>query len=270
MALLKHRNALAILLVTVSLIALAPTFISASKPNQVGAIQINATGQATPLNKGKGTSSSATLSLTGSALTEGNGQLKLQDLSGLLQIGSTNYAVSNGQGDVNNKGTVEINAKTNGGNNKNELVLHGSLQGSNIMFDSHESKLSSMFFLALSGQASITQSATSGSSTGENENEGATTTVTHNITVTQTNVVTSTQNNTIVQNVTQTVNNTITKTETLNQTITQTLTIPTNVTVTTTELLNQTITVTQTQTTNATTTETVTITTTSNSTTTGP
>jgi hypothetical protein len=262
MTILRNRNALAILLVAVSLLALAPAFISARNQNQPGTMQINATGQATPLNKGKGTGGSATLSLAGTALIDSNGQLKLQGLTGLLMIGSTNYPVSDGQGVVNNKGTAEINAKTNGGNQKGELILHGSLQGGNVMFSSPESKLASLFFLALSGQASITPSG----ATNSNTSQGATTTVTQNITITQTSVVTSTQNNTIIQNVTQTVNNTITETETLNQTITQTLTVPT--TITTTETLNQTITVTHTQTANAT--ITVTITTTTNATTTGP
>ncbi len=252
MTLQKHRNALALMILTVSLLSLAPTLTSADQQKQGGPIQINATGQATPLNEGKGSASSASLTLTGSAYTEGNGELKIQDLTGHLQIGSVNYTLTNGQGDVNKQGDIEITAKTNGDNHKDELNLHGSLQGSNIAFNSRESKLSSLYFLTLAGQASITMNTSTSSSKSHGGDDGNNSTVT------------------ITNDVTKTVNNTLTKTDFRNQTITQTVTALKNATVTTTQFSNQTITTTVTQTAaNTTVTKTVTITTTLNSTT-GP
>jgi hypothetical protein len=260
----KHRNALTLLLLAVSLVALAPALTTADQPQQAGTIGISATGTATPLNKGKGVFSSATLTLNGTIYAGGDGQLKIQGLTGLLQIGSADYAISGGQGEANNKGVIQINAKANGGK-QYELILHGSLQGSNIMFDSHESKLASLYFLSLSGQSTMNVNTSSSSSESNSEGGNAVTTVTE--TVTQTNTGFVTHNYTTTQNVTQTLNNTvtlnntITNTEYVNQTTTQTVTVPGNVTVTTTQLLNQTITVTQTQTVaNVTITQTVTTT----------
>ncbi len=253
MTLQKHRAALALMILTVSLLSLAPTLTSADQQNQGGPIQINATGQATPLNEGKGTASPASLSLTGSAYTEGNSELKIQNLTGHLQIGSVNYTLTNGQGNLNKQGDIEITAKTNEENHKDELSLHGSLQGNNIAFNSCESKLSSLYFLTLAGQASIslnTSTSSSKSYSGDDHDNNKTATVTNNVT--------------------KTVNNTLTKTEFHNQTITQTVTALKNATVTPTQFNNQTITTTVTQTAvNTTVTKTVTVTTTLN-TTTGP
>jgi len=252
MALQKHRNTLALMILTVSLLSLAPTLTSADQQKQGWPMQINATGQATPLNEGRGTASPASLSLIGSAYTEGNGKLKIQDLTGHLQIGSVNYTLTNGQGGVNKQGDVEITAKTNGENHKDELNLHGSLQGSSIAFNSRESKLSSLYFLTLAGQAGITMNTSTSlsKSHGGDDGNNRTTTVTYNVT--------------------KTVNSTLTRTEFRNQTITQTVTALKNATVTPTRFNNQTITTTVTQTAaNTTVTKTVTITTTLN-TTTGP
>lgn len=243
---------MALLLVAVSVLALAPTLTSASQqmqfgPLEFGTITINATGQATPLNKGKGSPSSAILSLNGSAYTQGNGGLRLDHLKGFLLIGSTNYTIPDGQGDVNNKGGTEINAQTNGGNHKNELDLHGSIQGTNVAFNSPQSKLSSLYFLSLTGQASLTMKTVTFSAKNHYYNE--TTTPFKNYHSKEENETTT---------VTQTVNNTITEFQ--NQTVTQTVTQPQNITVTLTEYSNQTIIVTQTQTAqNSTVTETVTV-----------
>jgi hypothetical protein len=38
---------------------------------------------------------------------------------------------------------------------RNELDLHGNIQGTNVAFNSPESKLSSLYFLSLTGQASL-------------------------------------------------------------------------------------------------------------------
>ena len=250
-AIQKHRNQLALLLVAVSFLALVPTLTSATQPVQLGTLEfgtiaINATGQATPLDKGKGSPSPATLSLNGTANEQGFGGLGLDHLRGFLLIGSTNYTILDGQGEVNKNGDAQINAQVNDGKHWNwhwnELDLHGSIQGTSAVFSSPQSKLSSLYFLSLTGEVSLALHTVSFSSKshkgphfGEEENETIT--------------------------VTQTLNNTVT--ETSNQTVTQTVTVPQNVTVTITEHSNSTIVVTTTQTeANTTITETKNVTTT--------
>lgn len=170
MTIQKHQFAPALLLLAVSLFALRPPSTVADQQHAAGTININATGQATPIKKGKGqVPTSATLILTGSAHTEGNGEVKINDLTGSLQIGTSYFAfaILDGHGEMNKHGEVEINAKASDGNHKFELELHGNIQGNNIVFNSPESKLSSLYFLSLSGQAtlSITTSTTSTSTT---------------------------------------------------------------------------------------------------------
>jgi hypothetical protein len=237
----KHRNELTLLLVAVSVFALAPTLTSANQQTQFGTLEfgtiaINATGQATPLNKGKGSPSSAMLSLNGTAYTQGNGELKLDHLKGFLLIGSTNYTILDGQGDVNNKGSTEINAQTNDGNHKNELDLHGSIQETSVAFNSPQSKLSSLYFLSLTGQASLTMKTVTFSGKNYHSNEENETIISGK------NYHGKGGNETTT--VTQTVNNTLTEIQ--NQTVTETVTEPQNITVT--DYSNRTIVVTETQT----------------------
>ena len=252
----KRRYTLAIILLAVSLIAVAPTITRADQQTQNGTITIDATGQATPIDK-KASCGQATLSLAGSVHTEGNDQLKINSLTGNLQVGSNAYPISNGQGEANKKGKIEINAKSNGNGNHNyELTLHGNMQGNSLTFDSKESKLSSLCFLSLSGQANINvnQSGSSSSSSSTSESETETHSESGAATVTQTVTVTQTLNNNATstvfsnQTVTQTVNNGTTTTAFNNQTVTQTITQPQNVTITTTQFNNHTITVTATST----------------------
>ena len=256
----KRSNLLAALLVLVSLYAIAPALTSALQQN--GTISINATGQANPIGN-KGSGGPASLSLAGNVQTQGNDPMKFNGLFGTLQVPGATYPVSGGSGEMNNKGTFEIQAVANGNGNGNgkkyELVLHGSMQGNNVVFDCPQSKLASQFFLCLTGQVNITtsssvvqqfsssSSSTSSSSTSsESENEG---------TVTQTLTQIITQNNT--QTVTS--NQTATTTVFGNQTTTETVTMPQNITTTTTEF-NQTITTTVTEPLNQTITATLTTT----------
>ncbi len=275
---------LALTILIVSLLSLQPGLLLAVQRSQQGTISINAAGQATPIDH-KATGGSATLSLSGNVQTKGSDPLKITGLTGSLQIGSQNYPVFNGQGEANNKGTIEINAKANGkgnhGNNQYELVLHGSMQGNSLTFSSPQSKFASMFFLSLSGQTSIilnTSSSTSSSSTTSSSSSSSsssstasaptvTQTVTETTTETVNNVTTTTlfskATTTVSGNVTvtQTVNNGTTTTVTNNQTVSETVTQPPNVTVTTTHFNNQTVTITVTSTgANSTITETVTTT----------
>jgi hypothetical protein len=208
------------------------------KPQQGSAVvSIKADGQAFPNGKNKPSSafSSATLTLYGSVHLEGNGGLKLDDLAGSLQIGISNYTIASGDGEVNKKGKIEINAKTSDAGKKLELILHGSTEGDSVVFDRKESKLSSLYFLSLKGQAIVTMPTTSTSSTESDEDDdehGA-------VTVTQTNTVTETA--TLTQNYTVTA--TETNNQTVTETVTETVTAPgTNSTLTLTETATQTVT----------------------------
>ena len=236
----KRRFGIALVLLTASILALYPT-MTLEKP-QLGnaSISIKADGQAFPNAKGKpgNTFSSTTLTLTGSVQTKGNGELKLNDLAGSLQIGLAAYTITHGEGEVNKKGKIEINAKTSDADKKLELILHGNTQDDTVAFDSKESKLSSLYFLSLKGQVAVTMPTTSTATT-ESDDDTVTVTVTQDQTATET--------------VTQIQDNTVTVTETSNQTVTetatQTVTEPaTTSTVTVTETSNQTLTETTTQT----------------------
>ena len=235
----KRQFGLALVLLTASVLALYPS-MTLEKPQQGSAVvSIKADGQAFPIGKGKNNPSSAfssaTLTLYGSVGLEGDGKLKLDDLAGSLQIGLSNYTITSGKGEANKKGKIEINAKTSDAGKNLELILHGSTDGDAIVFDRKESKLSSLYFLSLKGQAIVTMPTTSTSSTESDDDDERPATVT----VTQTNTVTETA--------TQTQNYTVTATETNNQTltetVTQTVTAPaTNSTITVTEITTQTVT----------------------------
>jgi len=177
----KKQLAIATLLIAVSVIALQPT--TQAYPNSQGTITLNAMGQAFPIGNGKNkeTQNSASLSLTGNVGFDGN-QLNVGGLSGDLQIGPTIYSLSGGQGEGNKNGELEIQAKSNSGKDNLELVLHGNLKGNNVTFTQPQSKLASLFFLALFGQITVNSSNTTVSSGSTSED--------HTVTVTQTNTVT--------------------------------------------------------------------------------
>ena len=245
------------MLLTASVLALYPS-MTLEKPQQGSAlISINADGQAFPIGKNKPNSafSSATLTLSGSVGMEGNGELKLDDLAGNLQIGISSYTITSGKGEVNKKGKIQINAKTSDGGKNLELILHGSTQGDTVVFDQKQSKLSSLYFLSLKGQAIVTMPTTSTSTTESDEDddddENATVTVTQINTITET--ATLTQNYTVTtteignQTVTETVTQTVTEpvansTMTVTETVTQTVTEPVaNSTATVTETVTSTV-----------------------------
>ena len=149
---------------TASVLALYPS-MTLEKPQGSAVVSIKASGQAFQNAKGKSSSifSSANLTLYGSVHAKGNGELKLGDLAGSLQIGLANYTVTSGEGEVNKKGKIEINGKTSDASKKLELILHGNTQGDSVVFDSKESKVSSLYFLSLKGQAIVTMPPTSSS-----------------------------------------------------------------------------------------------------------
>jgi hypothetical protein len=270
----KRQLAISAILIAVSIFALQPGIILAA-PNQQGTMSINASGQAFPVGNGnehgegknKGSQSSATLTLTGNARMDGN-QLKLTGLSGLLQIGSTNYALSGGQGEGNDHGKLEIQTKSSGGEEGVELVLHGNMEGDNVFFTNPQSKLASLYFLSLSGQitlnvntVNILSNTSRSGRTSDSEDEGQTVTVTQNKTITQDNTVTDTVTQNMTETVTELQNQTLTITEPVNITVTETIIEPENVTITVTQTgTSSTITQTITTVSNSTTTETTTVT----------
>jgi len=205
-----RQQTIGLILLIVIALTLTPTLASADDHHQSrGNITITTSGTATPIghDRTSGSPANATLVLSGSIFSADQYGLSFFGLTGNLHIGQTTYPISNGQGQSNSKGKLEIHAQTNStgknsnGNQNNdkdhlELVLHGSLQGSNVAFDAKQSELASIAFLSLSGRAEITLFTTTTS--------GNTSTVT--VTVTQT--------------VGQSLNNTVTATVVSNQTVT--------------------------------------------------
>ena len=239
----KRQYGLALMLLSASVLSLYPTMTLERPQTGSAVVSIKADGKAYQNQKGKATStfSSATLTLYGSVLLKASGALELNDLAGSLQIGLSNYTITSGKGEVNKKGSIEINAKTSDAGKKLELKLHGSTQGDSVTFDSKESKLSSLYFLALKGQAIVTMPTTTSTSTTWSEDDHD-----HHHYGNQTATVTVTQNNTLTETATVTESYTVTVTEPSNQTftetVTQTITEPaTNSTVTLTETVTTTI-----------------------------
>lgn len=226
----KARLVLPVLLLAASVLAVYPT--TALEKQVSGTMTIDADGQAKPFlinqnGAAKKTTEgiSATLTLSGSVRTYGNGQLELEGLSGTLVIDTTSYTVVSGKGQVNQRGRAHISIKTDDGNEKLGLILYGKIQGSDVEFDglfrSRESKLFSLYFLSLSGEATLTTDTTT------DAGDAVTTVIV-------------TQDRTVTETVTQTQDNTVTTTETITQTesgtsstVTVTETITTTVTATT-------------------------------------
>ena len=148
MATKQQHLALVILLVSVSVLALQTPLsglVHAQEQTQI--VIINASGIAFLMEDGS--SASATLTLTGTSQNDENE--KLGDLSGTLQIGSITYNISNGQGEADRQGIIEIIADAGGDQN---LTLHGTNRNGDLVFNFPESKLSSQYSLYLVGQLS--------------------------------------------------------------------------------------------------------------------
>jgi hypothetical protein len=222
----KRQFGLALVLMTATVLALYPT-TTLEKPQQKSAVvSIKANGQAFQNTKGKPSTSfsSATLTLYGTVSAECNEGLELSDLAGSLQIALANYTVTSGEGHVNKKNEIDINAKISDAGKKLELILHGSGQNNTVVFESKASRLSSLYFLFLKGQANVTMPATTTCTTESDHlyHKNATARLGHNNTVTET--------------VTQTHNTTVTAWETSTTTVTeQPITVTENVTRTVTE-----------------------------------
>jgi hypothetical protein len=149
----KHRNTIAAMLLLVSLFSFIPTFTSADQQTQTGTTVISLSGQAIPFDPGNGTGqpTSASLELVGLAQKVGDAEFALQNLTGFVQIGSANYTVTSGQGDVHQDGQIWITANTTSNFDDHQLVLNGGIQGNTLSFPAPSSRLSTQFFLGLTG-----------------------------------------------------------------------------------------------------------------------
>jgi len=258
-----HQSLLAILLLTVSIISVTP-LTHAVQP-ATNPITINATGSATAI--GNGPSGPTTLNLKAMSYRDQNHWLIVQNATGTLTIGSSTFAIFNGQGSVNSFGDVAIFANTNASSSQSELILHGTMTESKINFDS-PSQLVSSANLSLSG--TIDQgnaqgpSLVTGSMSASAANASLSVTTSTNATATNSTKLTSTS--LVPQNSTQTAAGNVTTVST-NSTVASTLissnatstsaliangNAPNNalttgaVTVTVTQYANQTISTTQT------------------------
>jgi hypothetical protein len=247
------------LFVTIAILSLAPTLALADQQSQPETITLNMSGQATAI--GNGLSGASTLTLTANAYKNSNQWLMIQNVTGSLQIGSTNFQITGGQGSVSNSGAAAIFANTNSG----KLILQGTMNGQTLTFGT-PSQLASTCYLSLSGTFNENAlSAGNVSANPANVDENSTSLVTSlgNSTQTTNSTATSSVDS---QNATNTQPENMTTTTSANSTLSSTLTSSTNstvpasgnvppaggltsaanVTVTKTEYVNQTISVTQT------------------------
>ena len=178
----RRQFGLPLVLLTASVRALYPSMALEKSQQRYAVLSIKADGQAFHIGKSRNKPStifsSTTLALCGSVYLGGNGALKLDDLVGSLQIGVSNYTITSGSGKANKKGKIEINAKTTDAGKALELILYGSTDGDAVVFGRKESRLSSLYFLSLKGQAVITMPTCTSSTESDDGEQQATMTVT--------------------------------------------------------------------------------------------
>jgi hypothetical protein len=143
---LTHQY-IAALFVTIAILSLAPTLAHADQQSQPETITLNMTGQATAI--GSGLSGASTLNLTADAYENSSQWLIIQNVTGSLHIGPTVFQITGGQGSASKFGAVAIFADTN--SEKDQLILHGAMNGQTLTFDSPQSQLASISYLSLSG-----------------------------------------------------------------------------------------------------------------------
>jgi hypothetical protein len=260
---LKETTIVGLLLI-ISLISLTPKLILADQaPSQAGMVVISASGTATSINHGL--SGSAILNLTGTGSKDMNQDLLIQNITGSLNIGSTNLTVSDGHGSVNSYEEITIFANTSLAGN--ELFLQGMIQGNSVAFVSPQSHLSVLSLLTLSGSISVNGVEINSASLSTIRNSTGTeakvtssvsarqisnaSTLQGNVTVQTVSVAysttsTSVSNRTTSQAFAVTVSNTATASAITNETATLKAPSPQNVAVTVTQFNNQTISVTHT------------------------
>jgi hypothetical protein len=249
-----HQYAFVLALLAVSLFSPTPARADQAQ-NQVGTVVIHLTGQATSMDNATGPSGSATLDLAGGVHNDGNGGLLIQNLTGILQIGSANYTISTGHGESNRLGRFVILGESSSG----ELILHGTIQNNSTMTtDSPPSRLSSLAYLALSGSMSVnntgndsgvnvelSQNATSTieNSTNSNISANSTSEITQYGSITSSIANATSQTEISTNTTTSALTKSIVNSTSLNQTVSNAMPEQNSITITTTQLNNQTITV---------------------------
>ena len=165
----RSQSAIALLLVTISLLSLYPAFGYAKPQQQSGTIAIVATGQDFPLGSQKcsGQGSFANVTLSGNITSQTGNEFKIDILTGSLNftVGKANLTITGGHGELNKQGNVQINANALNGTQALQLILHGSINNGNAAFGCPQSKVAGLFFLSLSGTATISTSTTTTSHT---------------------------------------------------------------------------------------------------------
>jgi len=165
----RAQSTITLLLVTISLLSLYPAIGYAKPEQQSGTILIVASGQFFPLGSPKctGQGSFANVTLTGNVQSQTGNEFKIDILAGSVNFtsGKANLTITNGHGELNKKGDVQINANALNGTQALQLVLHGSIGNGNAAFDCPQSKLAGDFFLSLSGKATLSVTTTSTTST---------------------------------------------------------------------------------------------------------
>lgn len=261
---LKKEHAVAALLLAIALLSLTPKLTLADQQlqNPATTVIIHASGNATSTNSGP--SEAANLNLIGVGSKDANQDLQLQNMTGSLSIGSSNFTVSDGHGSATSHGNIALFATVSP--NASQLFLHGTIQGNDVTFISPESHLSSMAFLILSGNINVngaTENNTSADTTGTNTSvsslqstftapqSDSSMTLQGNLTVqslTEGNGTTTMfmSNNTLSEVVSSPTTRITTLSQSTNQTTTQPVSPLQSVTVTVTQFRNQTISVTQT------------------------
>ncbi len=257
---LTHQYFVA-LFVTIAILSLAPTLAHADQQSQPETITLNMTGQATAI--GNGLSGASTLTLTANAYKNSNQWLMIQNVTGSLQIGSTNFQITGGQGSVSNSGAAALFANTNSG--KGQLILQGTMNGQTLTFGT-PSQLASTCYLSLSGTINETAGSVGSLNANPANTDGNSTSLVTSL-GNDSQTTNSTASSTVeLQNATNTQSDNMTSTTYANSTLSSTLnsstnsTVPAsgnvppasgltsaaNVTVTKSEYVNQTISVTQT------------------------
>ena len=165
MTISRKQSAIALLLFTISLLSLYPAISYAKPEQQSGTIEIVAPGQDFPLGSQKctGQGSFANVTLSGNIASQTGNEFKIDVLTGSLNFtfGKANLTITGGHGELNKKGVVQINVDALNGTQTLRLILHGSINSGNAVFDCPQSKLAGLFFLSLSGKANISMTTTS-------------------------------------------------------------------------------------------------------------
>ena len=141
---LTHQSFFTVTILLLSILSLTPTLAHADQQTKTETINIELTGEATSI--GNGPSGPATLSLTAAAYKNSNSWLIIQNTTGLLKIGSSNFPVTGGHGSSSSVGAIAIFCNTASG----ELILQGTMDGDSVTFQM-PSQLTSTSYLSLSG-----------------------------------------------------------------------------------------------------------------------